>query len=360
MAGIFRFSNAVSDISKFIDTYKSLYNNFISLSEAGTYFGHDDAAQFLAIQGLASSLGAIGEEALRRSTRPDKSRDPLYNQHKSYSEIFRMLGWYEPGSMQTNFKLAEFGEYIFDANGSDLKKLFELNTLHIVSPNPLTNVKGYNILRPFPLILKLMDRLDGIICRDEIIIGVLACENDRSPDVLDATVEKIISIRRGGITALNYEMQSLREKNNITSLETLSNYTRFPISALKWNNWALGVSIKGIYGKRAYTMLQLSEKGRDLVSTLQRSIDLRYEDIKEYSLDSQAAFVVWSNLYHLASIEYNISGYQEAIPSLKEIANEIFVNFGINENENFILFFGYQEAPRDLLIKGDEILHGLI
>ena len=95
MAGIFRFSNAVSDIGKFISTYKQLYYHFVEYTNEGKYFNHDDAAKFLALNGLATSLGAVGKEAFNRSTRDDKSRDPLYNQHKSYSEMFRMLGWYE-------------------------------------------------------------------------------------------------------------------------------------------------------------------------------------------------------------------------------------------------------------------------
>ena len=33
MAGIFRFSNAVSDIGKFINTYKQLYHHFIAYTE---------------------------------------------------------------------------------------------------------------------------------------------------------------------------------------------------------------------------------------------------------------------------------------------------------------------------------------
>ena len=69
-----------------------------------------------------------------------------------------MLGWYNPGSKRTNFVLPDYGEYIFEAEGEILKNRFELNVIHIVSPNPLVEIRG-NILRPFPLILKLLDDL---------------------------------------------------------------------------------------------------------------------------------------------------------------------------------------------------------
>ena len=72
--------------------------------------------------------------------------------------------------MQTNFKLSEYGSYIAETtDNAVIKKLVSINVLHIVSPNPLTNVKGGDTLRPFPMILKLMLKLDGIITSEEKI-----------------------------------------------------------------------------------------------------------------------------------------------------------------------------------------------
>ena len=100
--GVFRFSNAVSDIRKFIETYKVIYGE---LKETKN-FTHDDATNTLIQHGLVSSSGAIGDEAINRSRRDDRSRDPLYNQLKMYSEIYRMLGWYHPGTKRTTFKIS--------------------------------------------------------------------------------------------------------------------------------------------------------------------------------------------------------------------------------------------------------------
>ena len=205
MAGIFRFSNAVSDIDKLIQTFRTLVGEFGELADDDC-FDHNQAAKFLAENGLASSLGAIGTEAIARSFSAENSAlNPLYNQHKSYSEFFRMLGWYVPASKQTNFRISEFGKIIGDPglDSVSVKKLVEKCVLHIASPNPLTNVKGGNVLRPFPLILKLMVELDGYILRDEIIIGVLACKNDRRPSIVSDTVKLIRNIRSKGFKALS-------------------------------------------------------------------------------------------------------------------------------------------------------------
>jgi len=70
--------------------------------------------------------------------------------------------------------MPDYGEYIFDAEGETLRNHFELNVQHIVSPNPLVDIRGKNILRPFPLIIKLLDRLNSVLHREEIILTVLA------------------------------------------------------------------------------------------------------------------------------------------------------------------------------------------
>lgn len=358
MAGIFRFSNAVSDIGKFISTYKQLYHHFIEYTNAEEYFNHDDAAKFLALNGLATSLGAVGEEALNRSTRDDKSRDPLYNQHKSYSEMFRMLGWYEAGDKQTNFRIPEYGAYVAETEDEDvLRKLFSLNILHIASPNPLTTVRGGNVLRPFATIMKLMLLLDDIIFRDEIILGVLACDNDTNSDTLQQTARQIRVIRERGSDFLESKFQELMANNELNSSDTLRNYTRFPISALKWAGWAEPVSLKDVYGK-SLKFLKLTPKGKRLAMTLNTIPDIRMGDISSYEIEEQAAFVVLSNLQKLGAVGFNLGNYDLCINELKQKCKNIIRDKNI-DNDKY-LFFGYQESPRNLLQLGDSILDELL
>lgn len=356
MAGVFRFSNAVSDISKFIQTYKSIYLHFSPETSQGRYFNHKDAYQFLAKTGLASSLGAIGAEAIRRSERDDTSRDPLYNQHKMYSEMYRMLGWYEPGTKQTNFNLPEYGDYIADnTDNSVVKVLFGINVLHIVSPNPLTTVKGGNILRPFPLLLKIMNRLSGVICRDEMILTVLACPSDQDPTYIDSAVERIYDLRARGHAALKQAISDLMEANRIGSKDTLQNYTRFPIATLKWMDWAQSKNLRTVYRGKSVTCLVLTDTGRDLANKLETVVDVRYEALANYSPNTVAAFVVWSNLYQLKKAGFDIAEYRDKIDLLETIAAPILSDFSLNFDVG-MLFFGYQEAPRPILALGNSII----
>lgn len=355
MAGVFRFSNAVSDISKFIQTYRAIYKHFYPLTQQGHYFDHKEASEFLAISGLASSLGAIGQAAVIRSRRPDTSRDPLYNQHKMYSEVYRMLGWYEPGSKKTNFNLPEFGYYIAEADSVVEKKLFALNALHIVSPNPLTSVRGGNILRPFPMILKMMGALGGFITRDEMILTVLACPDDKDTSYVATAANRIRRIRQAGLPTLHAEIENLKNSVGINSDDALPNYTRFPIAAMKWTGWAQGVSTKTLYNGRSVTALQITPDGQSILQRINRAIDIRFGDLSGYSFDEQAAFSIWSNLYQLGKVGFSTVEYAPIISQLESFASPIFTDLNVKSYPD-MLFFGYQEAPRDVLERGNLLI----
>jgi len=343
MAGIFRFANPGSDIRKFISTYKVLYTKLKDTND----FTHDDGFETLIENSLVSSSGAIGKEAISRSRRDDRSRDPLYNQHKMYSELYRMLGWYEPGTMNTKFNIPEYGWYINEADDELSKKLFELNLFHIASPHPLTNIRGNNILRPFPLILKLLLNLDGIIQREEIIITVLACENDKNSDYLDQAVKKIRTIRGedGGRKRLKDNIDAIIKKHGI-SATTLGNYTRFIFGALKWLNLAQPVRKRGIY-EGSIVMYELTNYGKTTAKELINKVDIRNDDIAIYTIEERAAFGLYSIYYHLEHLGYDLSDPESKkdIKNLKEKCLNIIEAFDLVNND--FLYFGNQEASAE-------------
>lgn len=377
MAGIFRFSNAVSDIDKLIQTYRAIVGEFGSLSE-DEYFDHNQAAKFLAKNGLASSLGAIGSEAIARSFRAENtSLNPLFNQHKSYSEFFRMLGWYEPTSKQSRFRISEFGKIIGapDLTRNVIKKLVEKCVLHIVSPNPLTKVKGGNVLRPFPLLIKLMAELGGYILRDEIIIGVLACQNDCNRLVVSQTVQRIRSIRAKGYKSLENAILKLRkdnggfhfkENNGIRERifaplgkDTLPNYTRLPLALCKWLGWAEEINTKSVYAGKNVHALHMTQYGLELANKLSTIPDIRFSDIAGFEKETIVAFAAYSNLCQL-SVAYNsFKDYAKEIPTLLLKAQPIIERFNITPFNDEFLFFAYQEAPLEINKQADKLLDSI-
>ena len=103
-----RFPNPGSDISRLVHIYRLVYAG----TKGQPTFDLDEMSRILTAHLQASSRGAVGAEALSRSSEDDRSRDPLYNQSKSYSEVFRMLGWLRPGNQRLAFTSTLLGDLI--------------------------------------------------------------------------------------------------------------------------------------------------------------------------------------------------------------------------------------------------------
>ena len=101
-----RIPNPGSDLDSFVAIFKDLYDILGEMDDISL----DDMTQALISRNQVTSQGAAGEEALRRSTRADRSRDPLYNQLKMYAECYRMLGWIHPNSKKLLFNFTLLGQ----------------------------------------------------------------------------------------------------------------------------------------------------------------------------------------------------------------------------------------------------------
>ena len=75
-----RFPNPGSTMANFVAVYKAAFKRY-----RGQVIKLDDMVQATVEANLATSSGYMGKEAIARSTRNDRSRDPLYNQLKMYA-----------------------------------------------------------------------------------------------------------------------------------------------------------------------------------------------------------------------------------------------------------------------------------
>ena len=337
--GVFRFANPGSDIKKMISTFRTIYSEL----KSNEVFSHDDGRDAMIKHGLMSSSGAIGKEAVKRSERDDRSRDPLYNQHKMYSEIFRMLGWYKPGTQRTNFRFTEFGTYLAEATSTLQDKHFEFSALHIVSPNPLVDVKGGNSIRPFPLILRLANDLGGLITKDELILGVLNCQDDQDEKTYFNTLSKIQSCR-GDINKINNEIKLFLSQNNISHV-TAQNYTRFPIATMKYLGWFISQPDKSLY-KTSIISFVLTSKGKEQNSSLKSCIDIRYDDIIDYEDEPRLSFIILMVYTNFEKIGYEPN--HKHMEVLEKKCAKLLEDFKISNRKN-VLFSPIQECPPTLL-----------
>lgn len=330
---VLRFPNPGSDINKFVTTFETIFEKL----RGRTDFGHYDMGNVLATTGLVSSQGAIGEEALRRSTREDTTRDPIYNQVKMYSELYRMLGWLRPGSDRTHFVFSDLSGYI-KSPMSGIEELITECIFNIVFPNPNVETRTGNNIRPFLFLLNIIEGLGGIIYRDEIILSTLACENDRLEYSLETQISKIIEIRRD-YDKLKSELRSAAEDKQVN---TVQNYTRFPIGIIRDMGWVEEVRNREIYNK-SLKMLKITSKGEKICSKYNGLYDIRYQDLNKFSLDEKAFFGALSYYIKIQRSGYEMSDIdRDHIETLSDLSTRVMEGLNITDVDK-ILFCPYQQ-----------------
>lgn len=267
-----RLPNPGSDINSFIRIFQVLFEE---LSDGPT-FTLDAMSNVLVSRNLATSCGFMGATALTRSTRADRSRDPLYNQSKMYSELYRLLGWIHPQpDNRLLFNFTYLGAHAA-LSVKDPRALFTQSALCIAYPNEIVEVKASQAVRPFACTIKAMSALDGLICRDEIILGPLSIANDRDSSNVSRMVDMIRGLR-GDWRRLEKALKTAAKQRGI-AINTMHNYTRFPLAVLEWTGWTQKVRRNDIYG-RAIVFHELTSAGVATVRWLATTIDLRAKDL---------------------------------------------------------------------------------
>jgi len=338
--GVLRFPNAVSDIKKFVHTFRTTYN---TLGKSNN-FGHDDMVRVLINQSLVSSSGAVGQEALRRSTRDDRTRDPLYNQIKMYSELYRMLGWLRPGTDRLHFNFTELSKYIGDPN-SNIDSLVSECILCIVFPNPNVITRSGNVTRPFPFLLKIMREIGGRIFRDEMIISALSEENDLKDQALQRQVRLIKKIR-GNLEDLENQLRSV---SGGLQINTLRNYTRIPIGFIRDQGWAECEWDREIYGK-SLTSYVLTKKGWKISNSLDERIDVRAEELIQYNVSERVHFNLLAHYSMLERCGWDTAPILDLMNRFRLGCNEILTNLNINYRGQ-ILYSPYQQSSDEDLLQ---------
>ncbi|WP_322969781.1 hypothetical protein [Faecalibacter sp. LW9] len=339
--GVFRFSNAVSDIAKFINTYKTLYSEL----NDEPFLGHDEARDALIRHSLVSSSGAIGNEAVNRSVRQDRSRDPLYNQLKMYSEIFRMLGWYQPANNRTSFNFTPISEYIVENGKNIADNIYKFNFYSIVSPNNLVNNVFNTTNRPIKSLLNLAKYADKLISRDEIILDVLTIENDLLIDF--KILAEVTKERRFDGNKIKHDINLLVSNEKISET-TLQNYTRFPIAGCKYVKWFNETSIKSSTTKSNLKYFQITDEALNYHNQFATKYDLRYSEIENFDKDIKSAFIYLMFLKNLEFIGFEIDDEEtnSLINKLEASSKPIFDKINVN-GSNDVFYSSVQQSKKE-------------
>lgn len=327
-----RFPNPGSTIENFVRVYGAAFERL-----RGRTVNLDEIVATVVAANMATSSGYMGEEAVARSTRADRSRDPLYNQLKMYAELFRVLGWLHPTPQSAlNFTFTLLGQQVVAA-GRDFGPLLEECVLGIVYPTPVLAVKGDFDLRPFAFILRVMAACDGHLSRDEMIIGPLSAGSDRAKKDLD-TVVAIIRAARESAVASAEAVKAVSDARKI-QINTLQNYTRWPIALLRDLGWATRGQAKFRDGRK-YGTFHLTAKGQALAERVVSSVDLRADEAAQIAPEERNSLAVVAHFRMLERSGFDIAPLEERIADAETTAAPVFERLGTSGRD--LLFSPFQ------------------
>jgi len=288
-----RFPNPGSTLSNFVALYTAAFEQY-----RGQIVNLDDIVQVIVSANLATSSGHMGEEAISRSTRTDRSRDPLYNQLKMYAELFRSLGWLrstEDSALKYTFTL--LGEQVVAA-GRQWRPLVEETVLGIAFPSHVLEVRGDHDIRPFATILRTMLACNNGISRDEMIVGPLNAATDRTEKDRKVIAAKVCAMRESAVSA-KLALEKVKAERGI-QINTLQNYTRWPIAILRDLGWATKEREPYRNAKGIINLFRLTPLGLKRAQALKNTVDLRVDQIDLLDIDQKRAL---SRHSHFAMME---------------------------------------------------------
>lgn len=322
-----RIPNPGSDLAVILRVYREIHQVL------GEYlsFGLDDISRAMVLKNNVTSQGAIGDEALLRSTRDDRSRDPIYNQSKMYAEIFRTFGWIQSTSSKLTYSFSLLGEYV--ALSKDPTPLFKECLLGIAYPNEILGVKSEQIVRVIGGIVLAMDKL-GKISRDEVIAGPMSIMDDSDQVAFKKMINELSKCREQ-VGTLDAKINEIAVVRNISRSPTMENYTRIPLASLIWSGWGEKIGRKYIH---------ITESGALVARKMRDSVDFRLSDFNQLQDAVKPSFIRWTFYSMLKRAGYDLAPVSEIISSAKLtlFANKIKI-------DKEIYFSPFQQLSRETL-----------
>jgi len=320
-----RIPNPGSDIDGFIRIFREIH----PLLEYKVGFGIDDISKALVATNNVTAQGAIGQEALRRSTRKNRSLDPIYNQSKMYSELYRSHGWLQSTDSSLIFCVTMLGHHM--ATAVDPRALMKECLLGMAFPNEVLNVKGDQTLRVFGTILQAIAAL-GDLSRDEMIAGPMSIPSDSRPELIDAMIQDLSRLRaqKG---ALDKRLNKISRQRQIKRGSTMGNYTRYPMAALTWAGWAT---------KTKPGVLKVTDEGRKVAKRIRASRDFRVTDFHALAGPVKRPLIVSTSYRMLERAGFDL----ETVSGILVQEEETLYGAGI---PNGVMFSPFQQLSRQTI-----------
>jgi len=329
-----RFPNPGSTISNFVAVYTAAFERL-----HGQVVSLDDIVGATVEANLATSSGYMGAEAIARSTRTDRTRDPLYNQLKMYAELFRSLGWLHPTERSAlNYTFTLLGRQVVAA-GPYYLPLFGETVLGISYPSHVLSVQGEHDLRPLAFILRTMLACGDALSRDEMIVGPLSARSDREPEVVAAMATLVEGLRQSP-KAVQDAVERVSEERRI-QINTLKNYTRWPIAIMRDCGWTEKVRLKFRKGGASFEAHRLTEQGKTVARGVAAGADIRVDQVDSLPSEEKAALSVHAHYSMLERAGFDLEPVTRKLALQTPMFNRALDHLGI-ERTRPLLFSPFQ------------------
>ena len=309
---MWRFPNPGSDIANFVAVYTAAFKEY-----NGSVVTLDNIVKTTVAANLATSSGYMGTEAIARSTRANRSNDPLFNQLKMYAELFRTLGWLrstDGQALKCTFTL--LGEQLVAA-GQHWQGLVGETVLGITYPSHVIALKGGHNIRPFATILKTMLACDHYLSRDEIIVGPLSATTDRKTEDITKIASQITALRSDP-SAIKTALHSLSVDQNV-QINTLKNYTRWPLAIMRTLDWTEIKDEVFCQGSPAVPVYRLTSHGREKAKELAHANDLRIDQIDALPFEKKYALARCAHFQMMGRAGFDLTSVMDELDQRNEL-----------------------------------------
>ena len=295
-----RFPNPGSTIQNFVAVYRAAIEKY-----GNQVVDLDDIIRAAVEANLATSSGHMGEAAISRSTRPDRSRDPLYNQLKMYAELFRWLGWLRSTENSAlNYTFTLLGEQVA-LSGRYWRPLVGETVLGIASPSHVMKKLSDQEIRPFAAILRTMLMCDDGLSRDEMIVGPLSAASDRSSASVETIAAEVMALRAEA-AAIQEALKALSGRRGV-QVNTLRNYTRWPLAVMRDLRWTVKERERYLHSTKTFEIHRLTSLGKERAQTLESYVDIRVDQVDQLRFQQKRALSRYAHFAMLERAGFNIS-----------------------------------------------------
>ena len=321
-------------MANFVAVYKAAFKRY-----RGQVVKLDDMVQATVEANLATSSGYMGKEAIARSTRKDRSRDPLYNLLKMYAELFRSLGWLRSTeSSALNYTFTLLGGQVVAAD-RHWRSLLGETVLGIVYPSHAIELRGDHDIRPFATILSTMLACNDGLSRDEMIVGPLSASSDRSKADMADIAAKVMELREEP-AAIKGALNELKEARGI-QINTLQNYTRWPLAVLRDLRWTERDREPYRRSSKTFDIHRLTALGKERANSLKEAVDLRADQVDQLSSGQKRALSRHAHFSMMERTGFDVSSVAEQLQRDEETRREALRKLRLPEDKP-ILFSPFQ------------------